>query len=132
MYLSKMSIRKFVREALSLGLLAACLLAARSTLADHYYVPSGSMQPTLMSMPPSPTRFLDQMHISSVSIKTARSSPMRSLTLKPTHQFTTSQSGSPMNIMPPSKFLGILFSKISTNLQPYFLFPIIPTSKTNQ
>jgi len=37
-----------MRESLHLGLLVVGILAARSTLADHYYVPSGSMEYTLM------------------------------------------------------------------------------------
>ena len=40
--------RRIAREAFSIGLLLLGLLAVRSTLADHYYVPSGSMQPNLM------------------------------------------------------------------------------------
>ena len=36
------------REAVSFGLIALVLLAARSTLADHYTVPSGSMEYTLL------------------------------------------------------------------------------------
>ncbi len=39
--------RSWLREALSLILLIAAILAARSTLADHYVVPSGSMEHTL-------------------------------------------------------------------------------------
>jgi signal peptidase I len=38
----------FVRELLSVAFLIVGLTAARSSLADHYIVPSGSMQPTLM------------------------------------------------------------------------------------
>ena len=37
-----------VREGLVLGLLVVGILAGRSTLADHYYVPSGSMEYTLI------------------------------------------------------------------------------------
>ena len=40
---------RLMREALVLGLLVVGILAARSTLADHYYVPSGSMEYTLIS-----------------------------------------------------------------------------------
>ena len=40
--------KKLVRESLSFGLMVLCLFAARSSLADHYLVPSGSMEPTLM------------------------------------------------------------------------------------
>ena len=40
--------RKWLREYLSFGLTIALLLAARSSLADHYLVPSGSMEPTLL------------------------------------------------------------------------------------
>lgn len=42
-------LRQVLREASSLALLAIGILAARSTLADHYYVPSGSMEYTLMA-----------------------------------------------------------------------------------
>ncbi len=41
-------IKSIGREILSFGLIALVLLAARSTLADHYTVPSGSMEYTLM------------------------------------------------------------------------------------
>ena len=41
-------VRRIAREACSIALLLLGLLAVRSTLADHYYVPSGSMQPNLM------------------------------------------------------------------------------------
>ena len=41
--------RAIGREALSIFVLVVALLAARSTLADHYHVPSGSMEPTLIS-----------------------------------------------------------------------------------
>lgn len=44
----KICLRRFLRESASLALLLLGLLAVRSTLADHYYVPSGSMEPTLM------------------------------------------------------------------------------------
>ena len=39
--------RRILREALSLAGLILLILAARSSLADHYYVPSGSMEHTL-------------------------------------------------------------------------------------
>ncbi len=39
--------QKVLREAVVLGLLVLGILAGRSTLADHYYVPSGSMLETL-------------------------------------------------------------------------------------
>lgn len=39
---------RILRESASLLLLLLGLLAFRSSLADHYYVPSGSMQPTLI------------------------------------------------------------------------------------
>ena len=39
--------RRLLRENASLVLLLVGLLAVRSTVADHYYVPSGSMEPTL-------------------------------------------------------------------------------------
>ena len=35
------------REALPLGVMLLLLFAARDSLANHYQVPSGSMQPTL-------------------------------------------------------------------------------------
>ena len=41
------SLRSGLREALLLGLMLVGILAARSTFADHYHVPSGSMEPTL-------------------------------------------------------------------------------------
>ncbi len=41
-------LRRFAREAGHFVLLMLGLMAARSTLADHYYVPSGSMEPTLI------------------------------------------------------------------------------------
>lgn len=41
-------VRHFAREAGHFMLLLLGLMAARSTLADHYYVPSGSMEPTLI------------------------------------------------------------------------------------
>ena len=40
-------VRKVLREAVILGLLVTGILAGRSSLADHYFVPSGSMQETL-------------------------------------------------------------------------------------
>jgi len=42
-------LQRILREALVLGMLIIGIMAARSTLADHYYVPSGSMEYTLMS-----------------------------------------------------------------------------------
>ena len=36
-------LHRVVREGVVLGLLVVGILAGRSTLADHYYVPSGSM-----------------------------------------------------------------------------------------
>jgi signal peptidase I len=41
-------LRRFAGEAGHFLLLLLGLMAARSTLADHYYVPSGSMEPTLI------------------------------------------------------------------------------------
>ena len=41
-------LHRIVREGVVLGLLVVGILAGRSTLADHYYVPSGSMEYTLM------------------------------------------------------------------------------------
>lgn len=40
--------QKILREAVGLAVLIIGILAARSTLADHYHVPSGSMEYTLM------------------------------------------------------------------------------------
>ena len=40
-------VRTVVREILVLAVMITAILAARSTLADHYHVPSGSMQETL-------------------------------------------------------------------------------------
>jgi len=39
---------RFVREFLTIALAIGGLTAARSSLADHYVVPSGSMQPSLV------------------------------------------------------------------------------------
>lgn len=41
--------RRVGREVASLALLILGVLAARSTVADHYHVPSGSMEPTLVA-----------------------------------------------------------------------------------
>ena len=41
-------LRRFAREASHFALLLLGLMAARSTLADHYYVPSGSMEHALV------------------------------------------------------------------------------------
>lgn len=41
--------QRMLREVLSLSFIVIGALAARSTLADHYYVPSGSIEYTLMS-----------------------------------------------------------------------------------
>ncbi len=49
MVIKKTRLQRIVREALVLALLVISILAARSTLADHYYVPSGSMEYTLIS-----------------------------------------------------------------------------------
>ena len=40
-------VRRWVREGAILGLMIVGILAARSTLADHYYVPSASMENSL-------------------------------------------------------------------------------------
>ena len=40
--------KRRIREYLPLVLVALCLLAARSSLADHYIVPSGLMERTLL------------------------------------------------------------------------------------
>ena len=44
----KTALRSLLREWLPTAVLLLLLLAARSTLADHYHVPSGSMEPTLV------------------------------------------------------------------------------------
>ena len=41
------TLRRLVREVSSLLVATALVLVARSSLADHYHVPSGSMQPTV-------------------------------------------------------------------------------------
>lgn len=41
--------QRILREALVLVMLIVGILAARSTFADHYYVPSGSMEHTLIA-----------------------------------------------------------------------------------
>jgi len=45
--MNKARLRRYVREMLAMTIIVSGVLAARSTLADHYYVPSGSMEPTL-------------------------------------------------------------------------------------
>lgn len=45
----KVRLRKIAHELVILGPLVVGILAARSTLADHYYVPSGSMEFTLLA-----------------------------------------------------------------------------------
>jgi len=45
----RMNLNSAVRESLRLALLVAVIFAGRSTLADHYYVPSGSMEYTLIA-----------------------------------------------------------------------------------
>ncbi|RMG20435.1 MAG: signal peptidase I [Deltaproteobacteria bacterium] len=40
-------VKGFFREVVFLGVLVVAVLSARSSLADHYYVPSGSMLPTV-------------------------------------------------------------------------------------
>jgi signal peptidase I len=42
-------LRRILREVVVLGLLVVGILAGRSTMADHYYVPSGSMEYTLIA-----------------------------------------------------------------------------------
>ena len=42
-------LQRLSREGFSILLLVIGVLAARSTLADHYHVPSGSMEPTLVA-----------------------------------------------------------------------------------
>jgi signal peptidase I len=43
------SVKRLLREYLPFMIAVLCLMAARSSLADHYIVPSGSMEPTLVS-----------------------------------------------------------------------------------
>jgi signal peptidase I len=45
---SKARLLRFAREAMVIGVMVVGILAGRSTLADHYYVPSGSMEYTLL------------------------------------------------------------------------------------
>ena len=47
--MNPMKIRRFLRELATTGLVLLGILAARSSLADHYVVPSGSMEPALVS-----------------------------------------------------------------------------------
>ena len=42
-----MNRKKLLRDVATLAALVLVILAARSSLADHYYVPSGSMLPTI-------------------------------------------------------------------------------------
>jgi signal peptidase I len=49
MPINRTQLQRFLREALSLAFFIVTILAARSTLADHYYVPSGSMEYTLIA-----------------------------------------------------------------------------------
>lgn len=49
MILKKSSLQHWLREAISIGLLVVMILAARSSFADHYFVPSGSMEYTLIA-----------------------------------------------------------------------------------
>lgn len=46
---TRQRLQKAARELRVIVLILAGVLAARSTLADHYYVPSGSMEATLVS-----------------------------------------------------------------------------------
>ena len=41
-------LKKVLRESAVLGFMLIGILAARSTLADHYHVPTGSMEPNLV------------------------------------------------------------------------------------
>jgi signal peptidase I len=45
---SSSRVRWWISELISLAIVLAAVTAARSSIADHYYVPSGSMQYTLM------------------------------------------------------------------------------------
>lgn len=45
---AKARLLRFAREAMVIGVMVVGILAGRSTLADHYYVPSGSMEYTLL------------------------------------------------------------------------------------
>lgn len=48
MNITESRMRRIVRETLTLAMLIVGILAARSTFADHYHVPSGSMENTLL------------------------------------------------------------------------------------
>jgi signal peptidase I len=45
---TKTKTKAWLRESLTFSLTVLCLFAARSSLADHYVVPSGSMERTLL------------------------------------------------------------------------------------
>ena len=47
--MNRHTLKKGFRETSVLALMLVGILAARSTLADHYHVPSGSMEPTLLA-----------------------------------------------------------------------------------
>jgi len=46
--MNRQALKRVLRETAVIGFMMVGILAARSTLADHYYVPSGSMEPTLL------------------------------------------------------------------------------------
>ena len=71
-------LRRFLRETAVLGLLAVGIMAGRSALADHYYVPSGSMEYTLI---PGDRVFVDKraygLRIPFTNIELAQGDPVR-------------------------------------------------------
>ena len=71
-------LHRIVREGVVLGLLVVGILAGRSTLADHYYVPSGSMEYTLM---PGDRVFVDKraygVRIPFTGVELTRGDPIR-------------------------------------------------------
>ena len=71
-------LRRFLKEGVVMGLLVVGILAGRSTLADHYYVPSGSMEYTLM---PGDRVFVDKraygVRIPFTSFELTKGEPVR-------------------------------------------------------
>jgi signal peptidase I len=71
-------LHRILRESVALGLLVVGILAGRSVLADHYYVPSGSMEYTLI---PGDRVFVDKraygLRIPFTQIELTRGDPVR-------------------------------------------------------
>ena len=69
---------RVLRESVALGLLVVGVLAGRSVLADHYYVPSGSMEYTLI---PGDRVFVDKrafgLRIPFTQIELTQGDPVR-------------------------------------------------------